>query len=243
MLFILYHLYNFSSIPNRLFPWKMRITSFLDGGAKGYIFSLRESEVPIGNRRFRLAQDTKPSEGVTPSPELQIGCSIYIFWPSQREGRNGEVHFTFRQLHKMNKFGCQHRCPSLNVSHLARSHCPQMQSGGSRCHNGGWLSQGRCFNGEWDPREGCRHQGGCGGHPIAACELLGNSLYITLLLGQKKRLSSISKKKDSFLWPFTCGCILGPFENWPHWIEGFVVGKKNTQDAHSYSTLCMLTSL
>jgi len=45
----------------------------------------------------------------------------------------------------------------------------------------------------------CRHQGGCGGHPIAACELLGNSLYITLLLGQKKRLSSISKKKDSFL--------------------------------------------
>jgi len=64
----------------------------------------------------------------------------------------------------MNKFGCQHRCPSLNVSHLARSHCPQMQSGGSRCHNGGWLSQGRCFNGEWDPREG-----------LSACSLVGFS--------------------------------------------------------------------
>ena len=41
--------------------------------------TLRESEVPIGDRRFRLAQDTKPSGGVTPSLELQIGRSIYIF--------------------------------------------------------------------------------------------------------------------------------------------------------------------
>jgi hypothetical protein len=44
---------------------------------------------------------------ITSSSILWIRCSIYVLSPSRWEEHNGEVHFTFWWLHKMDDFGCQ----------------------------------------------------------------------------------------------------------------------------------------
>jgi len=77
--------------------------------AQSQNYYAQNSKVLVGGQKFWFLHKAKRQ--FTPSSGLRIRCSIYIFWPSRWEERNGEVCFAFWQLHKIDNFGCQHMPP------------------------------------------------------------------------------------------------------------------------------------